>query len=218
MWKGFPQRLCEKTGCPGLLYDRLGYGRSSPLFGTLTLHYMHDYALCELPRVLEAVIPDIPFVLIGHSDGGSIGLIFASERSALLKGIITEAAHVFVDPVTITGIKNASLAWKNGRLKGLLQYHGEKTETTFKAWTETWLTTWFRSWSIEYVLPGVNAPLLGIQGTDDPYGTLDQLNAIVSKPSGSTQKNIIQNCGHSPHLEAEQTVLEIMAGFINGLI
>jgi len=214
MWEGFPELLCKNTGCPGLIYDRLGYGRSSPLNRAHTVHYMHEYALNELPKLLETVIPGTPFILIGHSDGGSISLIYAAERPALLKGIITEAAHVFVEPETIARIRSADKAWEKGMLKGLLKYHGDKTETIFKAWSTTWLTNWFKHWNIEYLLPSIEAPLLAIQGANDQYGSVAQVNSIVSKSSGYAQLEMIENCGHAPHLEAQPVILELMSNFV----
>lgn len=214
MWKSFPELVCAATGCPGLVYDRLGYGKSSPLTSSRTIHYMHEYALQELPALLRAVIPDAPYILIGHSDGGSISLIQGAERSSELKGIITEAAHVFVEPVTIAGIKDAETAWLRGELRGLGKYHGDKTETVFTAWSATWLSSWFRFWNIEYLLPSIEVPLLVIQGENDRYGSLEQVRAITAKSSGATYAKIIENCGHTPHRERSQLTMELMADFI----
>ncbi len=214
MWQGFPEKLCAATGCPGLVYDRLGYGKSSPLTHARSIHYLHEYALIELPKLLKTVIPHTPFILIGHSDGGSISLIYGAGRPALLKGIITEAAHVFVEPETIAGIKVADDAWEKGRLQGLSKYHGDKTETIFKAWSVTWLSSGFMSWNIEYLLPCITAPLLVIQGADDHYGTLAQVKAIAAQSSGDARQEIVENCGHAPHLEAQSVVLALMADFV----
>ena len=214
MWKEFPKLLCDITGCPGLVYDRLGYGKSSALLKTRTIHYMHDYALKELPLLLQEVIPNKPFILIGHSDGGSIALIYAAERPALLKGVITEAAHVFVEQETIDGIKQADEAWEQGKLTGLEKYHGGKTSGLFKAWSITWLSEWFRYWNIEYLLPSIVAPLLVIQGADDQYGSEKQVNAIVAQSMGAADSMIVEDCAHTPHLEAEKVMLESMSQFI----
>lgn len=214
MWQGFPKTLCHKTGCPGLVYDRQGYGRSSPLVADRTIHYVHDYALCELPRVLDAVIPGRPYILVGHSDGGSISLIFGAERPPLLKGIVTEAAHVFIEPETLEGIRVADAAFDRGKFKGLNKYHGDKTRQTFKAWSETWLSERFRYWNIEYLLPSINCPMLVIQGRQDQYGTERQVNAIVNKSSGSAEAFIVESCGHAPHLEKPDVVIEKIAGFV----
>jgi len=214
MWGDFPKRLCKASGCPGLVYDRLGYGKSSPLSQTRTIHYLHVYALRELPQVLEKVIPETPYILIGHSDGGSISLIFGAERPTFLRAIITEAAHVFVEPQTLSGIKTANAAWTRGKLKGLTKYHGDKTESIFQAWAKTWLATWFKYWNIEYLLPSIEVPMLVIQGINDQYGSLDQVNSIASKCSGDVRREIVEDCAHIPHHEAQPVVLELMSGFI----
>lgn len=215
MWGDFPEVLCAATGCPGLVYDRLGYGKSSPLKNhKRTVHYLHEYALQELPKVLEKTIPEKPFILVGHSDGGSISLILGAERPPLLKGIITEAAHVCVDHETIAGIEIATKAWARGKLRGLVKYHGDKTEALFKAWSETWLSTWFKHWNIEYLLPSIDVPMLIIQGGNDQYGSSEQVTSIVSKTSGHARGEILKNCAHVPHLEAQAVVLAIMSDFI----
>ncbi|MGB3210696.1 MAG: alpha/beta hydrolase [Desulforhopalus sp.] len=214
LWGDYPDLLCRATGCPGLVYDRLGYGKSSPLHLSRTIHYLHKYALLELPILIESVIPDTPYVLIGHSDGGSISLILGAEKPSYLRGIIAEAAHVFVDDETIVGIGGAKTAWTEGKLEGLVEYHGEKTENIFKAWSETWLAEWFHHWNIEYLLPSIDVPLLVIQGDNDQYGRTDQAIAIASKTSGDVHLEIVENCAHVPHMEAQPVVLRLMSDFI----
>ena len=218
MWKEFPALLCRETSCPGLVYDRLGYGQSTPLHARRTIHYLHKYALLELPTLLEEIIPRTPYILIGHSDGGSIALIAGSEQPLLLKAIITEAAHVFVDTETIAGIKDARKAWHKGKLAGLSKYHGDKTDGIFRAWADTWLSDWFNHWNIEYLLPSVQAPLLVVQGRNDQYGTIAQAQTIAAQCAGHTRLDIIENCGHIPHLEAQSEVLGSMSSFINTTI
>lgn len=152
---------------------------------------------------------------MGHSDGGSIALIYGAGQPELLKGIITEAAHVFVEDVTIEGIEAAERAYESGRLKGLSRYHGAKTATIFKAWADTWRSTGFEHWNIEYLLPSITAPLLAVQGRDDQYGTLDQINSIVGKAAGPSDPLVVADCGHVPHLEQPQVVVEAMARFVD---
>ena len=214
MWKDFPDQLCRKTDSPGLIYDRLGYGKSSPLSRTRTIHYMHDYALNELPKILEETIPGKPFILVGHSDGGSISLIFGAEKPALLKAIITEAAHVFVEPETLKGIAVANEAYEKGKFDSLAKYHGKKTHSIFKAWSDTWLSRWFKHWNIEYLLPAIECPLLVIQGCQDQYGTKRQVESIVAKSSSNATSVFMKDCGHSPHQERPGKVLPIMSDFI----
>ncbi len=214
MWGDFPAKLCATTGCPGLVYDRLGYGQSSPFIHKRTIHYLHDYALCELPQLLDRIIPKRPYILIGHSDGGSISLIFSAERPPLLQGIITEAAHIFVEEMTLTGIKAANEAWAGGKLKGLTKYHGDKTKALYHAWSGTWLSNWFSSWNIEYLLASIEAPLLVIQGADDQYAAPDHATRIAAQTSGYGRVVMVDDCAHVPHIEAQAVVLQLMVDFI----
>lgn len=216
MWKDFPRSLCQATGCPGLLYDRLGYGASPALTQPRTLHYLHRYALDELPRLISSLIPERDYVLVGHSDGASIGLIHASERPARLRGLVCEAAHVFVEAETIKGIETAVEAFQAGKLQGLEKYHGSKTAGVFRAWSETWLSDWFRHWNIEYLLPAIDCPLLVVQGLEDQYATLAQVEAIVSQARHGW-KLLVENCGHTPHLERPAELLQLMQAFIEEL-
>lgn len=216
-WGTFPQLLCNTLGCPGLIYDRLGHGKSSPLHRKRTIHYLHEYALQELPYILDAIIPETPVILLGHSDGASISLMYGAEKSPQVKGIIVEAPHVFVEQQTIEGIRKAYDAWQLGKLNGLRKYHGEKTETVFKAWAETWLSNWFQLWNIEYLLPDITAPILIIQGEEDQYGSSNQVNTIAKKSCGAVSSHMIKNCGHTPHLENQQEVIHLMSTFIRQL-
>ena len=218
MWKDFPELLCQVTGCPGLVYDRLGYGKSSSQQAGRTIHYLHRYALTELPTLLKEIIPEKPWIIIGHSDGGSIGLIAGAERPPLLQAVITEAAHVFVDAKTIAGIKQATAARDKGLLKGLAKYHGDKAATLFEAWSKTWLSPWFTHWNIEYLLPSITVPLLIIQGRDDQYGTLAQARSIAAGSSGYSDLLLLEDCAHIPHVEARSVVLASMTDFIDKIV
>lgn len=140
MWSDFAERLCALSGCRGLLYDRRGHGRSPATDVPRTLHYLHAAALQELPDMLARLIAGQPYLLIGHSDGGSIALLHAAERPPLLRAAITVAAHVFVEPMTLDGIRRAVEAWQLGKLQGLARYHGERSTALFEAWSQTWLS------------------------------------------------------------------------------
>ena len=218
MWGDFPALLCQQTGCSGLMYDRQGYGLSSPFTTPRTVNYLHHSALQELPAVIEKLIPESPYILIGHSDGGTIALIHAAERPSAMRAIITEAAHVYVDHETVNGIIAAAKAWEEGKLRGLCKYHGDHTETVFKAWSETWLSEWFKHWNVEYLLPSIDAPLLVIQGKNDQYGSFDQPKSISSKTAGTAQMEIVDNCAHIPHLEAQPQIITLMSEFISKVI
>ena len=217
-WKEFPLNLCRRTGCPGLVYDRIGHGKSSSLIHSRTIRYLHEAALDELAKVIAALIPGQSFILIGHSDGGSISLIFGAERPPLLKGIITVSAHVFVEQISLEGIRKAEEAFAHGKLKeGLARYHGDNTEPLFKAWADTWTSPWFASWNIEDLLPAIEVPLLVLQGRDDQYGTSSQVEAIVNRSSGPATPLLLEDCGHAPHLDFPELTLDLMSCFVNRL-
>jgi pimeloyl-ACP methyl ester carboxylesterase len=218
MWKQFPQALCRRLGYPGLVYDRQGYGLSSPLSEVRTIHYMHAYALDELPKVIGHLLPQKPFILVGHSDGGSIALIYAAERNPLLKGVISEAAHVFVEPINLTAVRETLTAYRHGRLEALKKYHGQQTDAVIQAWAEVWSAEWFKPWQIGYLLPAIVKPVLVLQGSDDAYGTLAQVDAIAAGVSGAVEKVIFEGCGHVPHDEKREKALDIMARFVVNLM
>lgn len=213
MWRDFPHLLCREIGCSGIVYDRIGYGKSSPLTDSMTLHFMHKYALIELPEVILQLIPEKDYYLVGHSDGATIGLISASERPARLRGLISESAHVFVEEETLNGIRGAVDAFHAGKLSELAKYHGEKTGTIFKAWSDVWLSHVFKNWNIEYLLPSIICPVLVLQGTEDQYGTVAQVESIVSKALNA-QKSVVEGCGHIPHSEKTGIILKLMKQFL----
>jgi len=217
-WRDFPASLSMTTGLPALVYERWGYGNSDTLDIPRTVHYLHDEALITLPEVLQQL--DITHViLIGHSDGGSIALMFAAIHGDNTQGVITEAAHVFVEEVTITGIRKAVEVYETTDLKSrLYQYHKDNTDPMFRGWAHTWLSKEFRNWSIEEYLPHITCPLLVLQGAQDEYGTQAQVDSVVSQVAGPVKGLMIPDCGHVPHHQAHERVLEEMTQFINSLI
>jgi len=213
-WRDFPEALVERSGLPALLYDRRGHGGSDPLTGLRTPRYLHLEALEVLPQVLERCgVGDA--ILVGHSDGGSMALLFASAFPELTRGAITEAAHVFVEEETLAGIRRAGEAWRSTRLaEKLARYHGDKTHALFHAWHDTWLAPEFRDWDLEDCLPGIRCPLLVIQGDEDEYATEAQMRAIAEQVRGPVETLMVPRCGHIPHHQARETVLEAMTQFI----
>ncbi len=217
-WRDFPEKLCEKTGCPALVYDRCGHGTSDPLTESRRPDYLHDEALLSLPEVLKQCVIDKP-IFIGHSDGGSIAIIYAGTYPQKVTGIITEAAHVFVEDVTVDGIKRAVEVYESTDLRTrLARFHGSNTELMFRGWADIWLSPEFRDWNIENYLPNVTCPLLAVQGRDDEYGTPVQVEAIVGKVAGQARGLMIENCGHIPHIQAREKVFAEMVNFISAII
>lgn len=213
-WRDFPLAVSLATRLPAVVYERAGHGNADPPDGPRSVNYLHQEALQSLPEVLRQLqIEDV--ILIGHSDGGSIALIFAAVWPQKVRGIITEAAHVFVEEVTLAGIREAVSTYASTDLPDRLsKYHGSNAETAFRGWSDTWLSPAFRDWNIEKYLPGVCCPVLAIQGRDDEYGTPAQVEAIVSGVSGSVESLVIEDCGHVPHHQAREKVLAKIIRFI----
>lgn len=215
-WRGFPEEVVAATGCQGLVYDRRGYGRSEPWTEERTPRYLEEEALEVLPQLLQACgVRDL--VLIGHSDGASISLIFAGRcpPAFTLKGVVSEAAHVFVEDITIAGIRKAvALAAATSFLQNLSKYHGGKTQTVFDGWHRTWLRDDYRAWNIEHNLCTIRCPLLIIQGEDDEYGSTAQVEAIASQTGGPQKTLLIPDCAHIPHYQAHDLVLAEITAFV----
>lgn len=211
-WKGFPQLLCNTIGAKGLIYERQGYGLSSPLTQKRTSMYLEKYACEEMPQIIDLLLSNQKIVLIGHSDGGSIALLYASSFPNNVVGVITMAAHVFVEKETIEGIYPAIEAYSAGRLHGLHKYHGDKVDELFKAWSETWLSAEYQSWNICDKI-AQQIPSLILQGDKDEYGTEKQLFAIQEKLS-KAEIQLLPNIHHQPHLEQPELVSNLICEWL----
>ena len=214
MWREFPRQVVEATGCPAIVYSRYGYGDSEAFREPRSVRYMHDEALAALPELLGALAVSEP-VLVGHSDGGSIALIHASARR--VKGLVVMAPHVFVEDLSVKSIAEAKTAFVTTDLPQKLARHHADAARTFRGWNDIWLHPDFRAWNIEEVLPRVTCPMLAIQGFDDEYGTMAQLEAIAKQTGGPIELLRLANCGHSPHRDQPRAVLEAMSRFIDRL-
>ncbi|CCK81308.1 alpha/beta fold hydrolase [Desulfobacula toluolica] len=218
MWKDFPQRVSQMTSCPCLVFSRFGYGNSDPCPVPWKINFMHKQALSILPAIIKkAQIKD--YILIGHSDGASIGIIFAGSPYARgLKGLITEAAHLFCEPVTVECIQQAKTNYEQHDLKQRLEkYHGKNTKNAFRGWNDVWLNPNFINWNIEKYLKHINVPMLAIQGKDDQYGTVRHIHSI-RRHVNHARTCLIDNCRHSPHLEQPEKALNIITEFISHIL
>ena len=218
MWHDFPGDLAAATGCGALVFSRLGYGGSDACALPRPLRFMHHEGLKVLPELLEKM-GVTECVHVGHSDGGSIGIIYAGGTQALpLRGLITQAAHVFCEDLSVQSIQAARELYLEGDLRNKLKkYHGPNVDCAFWGWNDAWLHPEFMEWNLEEYLPGIRVPLLAIQGADDPYGTPAQAESIVSQAGGEAESLILESCGHAPHRERPQTTLEAMKDFIMNL-
>jgi len=216
MWKDFPDRLARDSGCGVFLYSRAGYGASSGITLPRATRYMHDEAQLVLPAVLERVGIESS-ILIGHSDGGSIGIIYGgSPPTAGLRGLVLLAAHVFNEAECVAAIRSARQAFEQASLRpALARYHGEQVDAAFRGWNDVWLSEEFWHWNIEAYLPRIEVPVFVVQGRDDEYGTLAQVDAIrAGLPAGSCKTLLISDCGHSPHRDAPERVSRAVCEFV----
>ncbi|HEX2188466.1 MAG TPA: alpha/beta hydrolase [Longimicrobiaceae bacterium] len=215
LWRDFPARLADATGCGALVYSRAGYGRSDPVPLPRPVSFMHDEALRVLPEVLDAAgVREA--VLVGHSDGASIALVHAgSGRAERVRALVLEAPHVFVEDVSVASIAAIGRAYRETELRArLARHHGENVDCAFLGWNGVWLDPDFRGWNVEEYLPRVAVPVLVVQGEADEYGTLAQVEAVRRQAGGPVETLVLPGAGHSPHRDAPEAVLEAMAGFV----
>jgi pimeloyl-ACP methyl ester carboxylesterase len=215
MWRDFPAKLAAATGSTVVVYSRYGYGKSSPIAAPHTVDYMHREALEALPALRDALGLAAPIVM-GHSDGASIALIHAGAGRWPVKAVIVEAPHVFVEDISVTSIAEAKIAFEQGDLRARLARHHEDVDGAFRGWNDVWLSPAFRGWSIEDYLPGITCPLLAIQGADDEYGTMAQIETIERRVGGPVEKLILPG-GHSPHRAQERATLAAIVRFTAAL-
>ena len=212
MWRDFPQRLANACACEVVVYSRLGYGRSDPIFAARTVRYMHDEALVTLPVLLDALEIERP-ILFGHSDGGSIALIFAGGANRPVRAVIAMAPHVMVEPISVASIAQAKRAYQSTDLRQRLARYHDHVETAFWGWNDIWLHPEFLQWNIEEYLPNIGCPVLAIQGEDDEYGTMEQVERIARRVP-ETELVKLANCRHSPHRDQPEAVLAASCRFI----
>ena len=216
-WRDFPAKLAAATGCRGLVYDRYGYGQSETLQEPRrSIRFMHEEALSALPDLLKALKVEQP-ILVGHSDGASISLIHAGAGFAV-RGVVAMAPHVFIEPICITSIRKAAAVFEETDLKEKLGRYHRDVAKTFYGWADVWRDPAFTTWDIRSdFLPKVDCPVLGIQGWQDEYGTMAQLDEIAARVRGTCKLLKLEKCGHSPFRDQPEAVLGAAEDFVRAL-
>lgn len=219
LWKDFPARVCHALQWRGLVYSRPGYGRSTarPPAERWGPDFMHRQALDVLPGLLRAVLPPgdpPPLWLFGHSDGASIALIHAAHFPDRVAGVVSMAAHVVVEPISLQGVRDTRQAYLEQGLRERLARWHDDVDSAFWGWCEAWLSPAFASWNLLAELRAIRCPVLAIQGEADEYGTMDQISAIEESVQ-DTERLALADCGHSPHRDQPQAVLDAVRHFIS---
>jgi pimeloyl-ACP methyl ester carboxylesterase len=213
-WRDFPAALHRATGQRVFAYSRQGYGRSSPAEGPRDVDYLHREALEWLPEVVRLAGIERP-VLVGHSDGASIALIYASAHPTA--AVVAMAPHVIVEDVTLAGIRAAAEVWRTTDLPERLARHHNDADAVFAAWQTIWRDPRFAAWDIQDLLPAITCPVLAIQGRDDEYGTLDQLERIAARCGSRVDTLALAACGHAPWRERPDLVIPAIAAVLSDL-
>jgi pimeloyl-ACP methyl ester carboxylesterase len=210
-WRDFPEALHLATSRRIVVFSRFGHGKSDPPPAPRTPAFFHEEASSVLPQVLRQVDAQEP-VLVGHSDGASIALIHAGTHP--VSGLVLIAPHVVVERITLEAIRLTRERFETGDLRERLSRHHDHPEIAFRGWCDVWLDPAFETWSLEADAERVDCPILLIQGEDDPYGTLDQLERIEANVAGPIRRLIVP-AGHNPHVDSDESVLREIARFLD---
>jgi pimeloyl-ACP methyl ester carboxylesterase len=210
LWRTFPRKLHERTARRVVVFSRFGHGRSDPPPAPRTPAFFGEEALAVLPAVLQQLDLREP-ILVGHSDGASIALIYAGAHAP--SGLVLLAPHVVVEDVTLAAIRETRERFETTDLRERLARHHDDADVAFRNWCDVWLDPAFRSWTLEPDAERVTCPVLLIQGADDPYGTLDQLDRIEARVRGPVRRVVVSG-GHSPHSDAPEPVLREITLFV----
>jgi len=211
-WRDFPARVADATGSPVTVYSRYGCGNSDLLAEPRGVGYMHDEALHALPDLLAQLHVENP-ILVGHSDGASIALIHAGAHDRV-RGLVLLAPHVFVEDLSVASIAEAKTSFETTDLPEKLARHHRDAARTFWGWNDIWLHPDFRRWNIEEFLPRITRPILAIQGLDDQYGTMAQVQAIVRQSGGPVEILPLAECRHSPQRDQPDATVAAIAKFV----
>jgi len=215
-WFDFPERLAAATGCGALVYSRWGHGRSDPVPpAPRQMTFFADEAWTVLPEILDT-LGVREAILVGHSDGGTIALLYAARPQRVpARAVVSIAAHVFFDTSALNSINAGRADWDRGDLReGLERYHGNNAEPMYRAWSDLWLDPGSRDWSAEGQLPAVTCPTLVVQGSEDAFCDPGQVDAIAGGVSGPSEALVLSGIGHIPHREAPEQTAAAIAAFL----
>ena len=215
LWRDFPSVVCEATKRRGLVFSRYGHGRSDLLTESRRAGYMHDEALGTLPDLIDTLLDENP-ILVGHSDGASISLIYAGSGYPV-EALILIAPHVFVEPTGVQRITNARAAFEGSEMPDRMKEYHIDAGTTFYGWADIWVSEEFRDWNIEEYLPSITCPTLLIQSKADEYGSSEQLDRIQGTVPSLVERLLVDGGSHSPHLANADEVTAATVQFINQL-
>ncbi len=213
LWRGFPAAVHDATGRRTVVYARHGYGQSAVVTEPRGVDYMHLEAIEVLPALLDALALERP-VLIGHSDGASISLIHEGARAGETSALVLLAPHVIVEDLSVAGIEQAKRVFESTDMADRLAKYHRDPAATFWGWNRIWLDPAFRAWDLTELLPAVDVPVLLIQGRDDEYGTMRQLDLIEAGVDAPVTRVELDDARHSPHLDRPDTVLDATVRFL----
>ena len=213
LWRTFPHDVAATAGgLPSIVFSRHGHGHSAPVELPRPVDYMQREAAIVLPELFRVLQVERP-LLIGHSDGASIALLYAGAGHDVA-GLVCIAPHVFVEDESIAGIEAAREQFETTDMTSRMARYHDDPRATFRGWNDVWLSPAFRSWNIESSLSAITAPVLVVQGTADQFGTMAQVESIAAGVSGRCLTSIVDGAGHAPHLEARESVVREVADFI----
>ncbi|MBN8885361.1 MAG: alpha/beta hydrolase [Rudaea sp.] len=214
LWRDFPAALAAATRREVIVYDRLGFGRSTPSMQAASVRFIDDEAEVFFPALRKA-LGLARFVLFGHSVGGAMALATAANCGDGCEAVVTESAQAFVEQRTLDGIRAAKAQFADAaQFAKLTKWHGDKARWVLDAWTEVWLSPEFSSWNLDAQLARVRCPVLAIHGDADEYGSEAFPRRIVDGVGGASTLAILDRCGHVPHREQTDEVLRLSASFL----
>ncbi|WP_206202312.1 alpha/beta fold hydrolase [Thermomonas aquatica] len=217
LWRDFPGLLAQRLQRPVLAYDRLGFGKSAPRAAIPGPEFIDEEARRDFPA-LRAALGIERHLLFGHSVGGGMALCIAADAGDDCLAVVSESAQAFVEPRTLEGIRAAQAAFADPlRFERLERVHGDKARWVLAAWTGVWLSPAFADWNLDAALARVGCPLLAIHGERDEYGSLAFPQRIVAHAGGPAEAMILPGCGHVPHREQADAVLERVAAFAGAI-